>query len=204
MIAKIATFIFKKETLDILFVLVLSTKEKEDLVIDLLKKGYNVRTIAKSAHASFTDIGKIRKKITGEVMEEEDKEEKTAKPLSITSQSFKLFLEGKSLVDVATILDISKDEVIHNYCDYLILKNMKEVVEILKEYRNNLAAFVKLFNYLKNNKIKWNDIKNVINNTINLKIIEQQKEKLEKEIESILEERDYLLKNLEDIKTTYY
>ena len=35
-------------------------KDKENLVIDLLKKGYKTREIAKMAHVSNTTIKKIR------------------------------------------------------------------------------------------------------------------------------------------------
>ncbi|MEJ7641829.1 MAG: hypothetical protein WKF36_06500 [Candidatus Nitrosocosmicus sp.] len=38
--------------------MMLSTKEKEGVVIDLLNKGYTVREIAKLAHVSFTFIKK--------------------------------------------------------------------------------------------------------------------------------------------------
>src|SRR6185437_393848 len=110
----------------------LSSTEKEDLVIDLLNKNHTLREIAKIAHVSFTDICRIRKKIIGEeIVSDTKSEKKPAKPLSIASQAFQLFKEGNSLVDVAITLDIPKDDVIQNYSDYLILKNMKDVVAIL-------------------------------------------------------------------------
>jgi transposase len=67
--------------------------DKEKLVIDLLKKGYKTREITKMAHVSFSYIKEIRQKLTGEVKEEKDGPKK--KPLSTSSQAFKLFLEGK-------------------------------------------------------------------------------------------------------------
>src|SRR5690349_14122866 len=103
--------------------MVLSPNEKESLVIDLLNKNYTLREIAKIARVSFTYICKIRKNLAGEELVDNDKQ-KPVKPLSIASQAFQLFKEGNSLVDVAIILDIPKDDVIQNYSDYLILKNM--------------------------------------------------------------------------------
>lgn len=179
MIAKVASL--KRKLITILFVLVLSSKEKEDLVVDLLNKGYNIRTIAKSAHLSFTDIGKIRKKVCGEVIEDGA----PAKHLSIPAQAFQLFLQNKSLVEVSILLDIPTEEVLKIYSNFLTLQNMKEVAEILKEYKNNLSSFVKLFNYLKKNNIRWKDIKYAIDNKNKINFLNQQKENLEKEVQSM-------------------
>ncbi len=46
---------------------ILSAKDKENLVIDLLNKGYVTMEIAKIAHVSFSYIKKVRQKLTGEV-----------------------------------------------------------------------------------------------------------------------------------------
>ena len=48
-------------------------KDKENLVIDLLKKGHKTREISKMAHVSNTTIKKIRAKLTGEVNEEQQR-----------------------------------------------------------------------------------------------------------------------------------
>jgi hypothetical protein len=144
--------------------MILSAKEKESLVMDLLNKNYTLREIAAKVHVSFTDVCRIRKKLAGEVVV--DDKQKPAKPSSIDSQAFQLFKEGNSLVDVAITLDISKDDVIRTYSDYLILKNMKEIAAILQEHKNELSTFLKLFNYLKKNNIKWNYIKQSIDNRV--------------------------------------
>ena len=121
--------------------MILSKKEKEERVIKLLNDGLRFKDIVKQVHVSLSDISKIKRKITGEETPKE------LPQLSIASQSFQLFLDGKSLVEVAIILDISKDEAIHRYLDYLISKNMKDVVAILQEYKNNLSSFVPIFVY---------------------------------------------------------
>jgi transposase len=140
--------------------MILSKREKEELVIKLLNEGLRFKDIAKRVHISLSDISKIKRKITDEVTEEKEKS------LSIASQAFQLFKEGNSLVDVAIALDISKDEVIQNYLDYLTLKNMKEVAVILQEHKNELSTFLKLFNYLRKNNIKWNNVKQAFDNKI--------------------------------------
>ena len=139
--------------------MILNKKEKEGLVTKLLIEGLRFKDIAKQVHVSLSDISKIKRKITGEEIEKE-------KLLSIPSQALQLFKEGKSLIDVTIILDLSKDDVIQNYLDYLTLKNMGKVAFILQEYKDNLSTFLKLFSYLNKNNIKWNNLKQTLDNKI--------------------------------------
>ena len=56
--------------------MLLSRKEKEKLVINLTQEGKTTREIAKQAHISLRDIGKIQHKLTGDnddLFEERDK-----------------------------------------------------------------------------------------------------------------------------------
>src|SRR4051794_23158749 len=101
--------------------MILSENEKEALVIELLNKGLAVRDIAKQVHVSFSYIQKVKAKITGET-DEVDKEK--IKPLSVPSQAFKLFLEGKSVVQVAIGLDLPTDQALKIHSDYLVLRTM--------------------------------------------------------------------------------
>ena len=45
---------------------------------------------------------------------------------------------------------------------------MKEVAFILQEHKKEISTFLKIFNYLKNNNIKWNSIRQSIDNKIAL------------------------------------
>ena len=123
----------------------------------LLNEGITYKEITKRVHTSLSEISKIKRKIIGEKSEKE-------KPLSIHSQALLLFKEGNSLIDVAISLDLPKDEVIQNYSNYLTLRNMKEVAFILQEHKKELSTFLKLFYYLKKNNIKWNNLKQSIDN----------------------------------------
>jgi hypothetical protein len=122
--------------------MILSKKEKEEQIVKLLYEGVKFKDIAKELHVSLSDISKIKRKITGEEPEKE-------KTLSLTSKAFQLFLEKKSLVEVAIILNIQKDEVIKVYSDFLVLHNMGKVAIILKDNVKNLSIFLKWFNYIK-------------------------------------------------------
>ena len=49
-------------------------------------------------------------KTTAEVKEEQEQDDQKKKPLSVSSQAFNLFLEGKSVVKVAIELDLPTDQ----------------------------------------------------------------------------------------------
>jgi AraC-like DNA-binding protein len=181
--------------------MILTQKEKEDLVIKLLEEQYSLREIAKRVHMSFSDISKIKRKVTGETIVEKETAEK---PISITSQSFKLFLENKTLVDVAIFLDISTEEVLKIYSNYLTLQNMRQVAQILKENRHNLSPFLKLFNFINKNNTKGRDIKEAIENINNINALKKQKEDLKNIISDLITQRNFLLDNIGEIRAMYY
>ena len=116
-------------------------KDKEKLVIDLLKKGYKTREIVKMAHVSNTTVKKIRAKLTAEANEEQEQQgDQKKKPLSVSSQAFNLFQEGKSVVQVAIGLDLTTDQALKIHSDYLILRNMGLASRVLMENRKNLGC----------------------------------------------------------------
>ncbi len=180
--------------------MILNRQQKENLVIDLLNQGISFPQIAKQAHVSFSDIKRIRQKETGDDKEIDEDAEKGKKAKSIPCQAFELFLEGRSPVHVAIDLDLETDRVMGILNDFLRLQNMQKVVTILKEHKNQLAPFVKLFEELKRNNTRVKDIRCAMNNINNIKVLEQRKNKLKEEVHSLKEERDYLLDNMGDIK----
>ena len=81
---------------------------------------------------------------------------------------------------------------------------MGKVAFILKEHRKDLAAFSKWFVYINENKIKKIDIAKAIDNISQINVLTQQKKNLEKEIQTIQEDKIYYLTDLENIKKEYY
>jgi len=55
-------------------------KDKENHVIDLLKKGYKTREIVKLAHVSNTTVKKIRAKLPAGAKEEQQQGDQRKKP----------------------------------------------------------------------------------------------------------------------------
>jgi hypothetical protein len=161
-----------------LAVMLLSEKEKEALVIEMLNKGLTSMEIAKRAHVSFTYIKRIRAKITGEVNEDN-------KPLSLSSQAFKLFLGGKSLVGVAISLDIQREQVIKIYKDYLTLQKTSKFVSILDKHGDTIPVFLAWLDCIEKNNVKPGDIAQAIECIKNMQSMQQQRKDLENEIGSL-------------------
>jgi hypothetical protein len=185
--------------------MILNKQQKEALVIELLNKGYTYPQIAKQAHVSFSEIKRIELMVTGDDKKAEDEGgEKEKKAKSIHCQAFELFLQNKSPVQVAIDLNLETDRAMTFLYDFLRLQNMNKAVTILKENKDQLGPFVKLFEWLRKNNTKGKDIRYAIDNVNNIKALERQKDKLKKEVESIKGERDYLLDNLGDIKRACY
>ncbi|HYZ97005.1 MAG TPA: hypothetical protein VE524_10460 [Nitrososphaeraceae archaeon] len=90
--------------------ILLNKFEKEKRVIELNNEGKTIREIAKEVRMSFRDISKLRngydKKIRLQRTKEENNTEITTKKLSLSTQAFKLFKEGKKLDEVKVLLDI--------------------------------------------------------------------------------------------------
>jgi hypothetical protein len=89
----------------------LSKAEKEEVVIQLYKENKSFREIATLMHMSFRDIGAITKKVELQAARERGYVANDIEPKSKESQAFKLFLEGRSPVEVAIALDEPGDRV---------------------------------------------------------------------------------------------
>jgi hypothetical protein len=172
-----------------LYVMSLNEKEKEELVIDLLKKGHKTREIAKMAHVSNTTVKKNRQKLTAEVKEEQQEQQgdQRKKPLSVSSQAFNLFQEGKSVVQVTTGLDLTTDQALKIQSDYLMLLNMGLASRILMENRKDLGAYLKLFVFLDGNKVKVKDLNRAVDLAQNIDNMKKEKSQLEYDIDTLID-----------------
>ncbi len=122
--------------------MILTRKEKENLVIKLASEGKTTREIAQTAHISLLDIGKIIRRFTGEESEYYDK------PQSITSKAFQMFKENKSRVEVAIALNLEADDVVTLYEDYLKLLNFDKLITIYKELGDGIYLLDYLFHHM--------------------------------------------------------
>jgi len=87
---------------------ILNRQDKEQLVIKLHQEGKTIREISSVAHLSFSDIGKIIRKIDGH---DDHAETKDLKNKSKDTQALFLFSKGKKPIDVSIELDLPASEV---------------------------------------------------------------------------------------------
>jgi hypothetical protein len=150
---------------------------------------------------SFSEIKRIELMVTGDDKNGKDEGGETGKKAkSIHCQAFELFLQGRPPVQVAIDLNLTTDQAIKIYKDYLTLQKMSKIVSILNKYRNSIPAFITWFGYIEKNNVKPNDITDAIDYIKNMQPLHQQKEDLENEIETLESERDFLLEGIRSIK----
>jgi DNA-binding CsgD family transcriptional regulator len=140
--------------------LILSRKQKEDLVIKLANEGKTTRDIAKEAHISLLDIGKIIRKHTGD---DHDKQQLQVKKLTVESQAFRMFKEGRSNVDVAICLNLSATNVISLYQDFQEMSDLNKLNQLYRYLGYNLRYFIELYDRMKDEGLLTaKDILNVV------------------------------------------
>ncbi len=183
--------------------MIMNGQDKEALVIDLLNKGHTTREIAKQARVSFTDIKKIRMKATGEVSEKQQEDQKR-KPLSIPSQAFKLFLEGKSIVQVAIGLDLTTEQILKIHSDYLVLQNRGKIASILEENRNNPNRLLETLHYLKENRIGLEDLKDIADIKKNINDYKMERDQLELDTFNAKETLKYHQSEINELRKKRY
>lgn len=149
-------FISKFEYIPMLIILslLLTRKEKEELVIKLAKGGKTTREIAAIAHISLKDIGVIIKKFNGEEKnaegnKTEQEEKERLKKLSPYAQAFHLFKKKKRLTDIVITLDLDADTIMYHYQDYLRLNGMDDLAVLNHRLGKDLYLFIHLFNRIK-------------------------------------------------------
>ena len=126
---------------------VLNRQDKEKLVIKLYQDGKTIREIAHIVHVSFTDIGKIIRKINGQKDEMLDLKNK-----SKDTQALYLFSIGKTPLEVAIELNLPASEVHDLQEEYWALNQLHDLAFVYGEIKNS-AIISKFISFLKRT---WN------------------------------------------------
>ncbi len=129
--------------------MILNKHEKEALVIKLHRQGKTIRQIASEAHISFTDIGKIIRKISGQ----NNYDDIDLKDKSIETQAIYLFSIGKSPLEVAIELNMPSIEVHNMQDEFWALNQLHDLAFVYSEIKNFLPSFMKLYRCLKERKM---------------------------------------------------
>src|SRR5918994_3078753 len=156
----------------------LSKFEKEERVIELHKQGKTIRQIAPIVHMSFRDISKIIKAYDKKIIIEQTKKEKQKKnnqqiikKLSLSSQAFTLFKEGKKLDEVKVLLNIPFRLALRYWKQYIKSIGMYECFEFYEIWQYDLPSLLSISSFMKRNNVSGTDILNVLrkaNDIINL------------------------------------
>jgi hypothetical protein len=100
-----------------------------------------MREIAKIERMSIRDISAI-------IKEEEEARRQTYKQQELSAKSYKLFSEGKTSVQVATILNLREPEVTKLYREYWKLRGRDKLNTIYKETNGKIWIVLKLYKEL--------------------------------------------------------
>jgi hypothetical protein len=121
--------------------MVLTREEKEGLVTDLYNQGKNTRQIAQQVGISFRDIGAILQKAA--------KEKEREHSISVSSQAYAMFSEGKTPIQVAIKLNLREAEVTKFYTEFWNLNDLEALSKVYHEINGNIQYFLELYRLTK-------------------------------------------------------
>src|ERR671919_1187325 len=111
----------------------MNKKQKEALVLALAEKGETYREITKKAGVSPNTIKAV--------LNRAGLDEST----SISSRAFELYVQQKTLIEVAIALNLEAEKAIQYYREYFMLLGITEFTRVYLQVKNNPMGFVQLF-----------------------------------------------------------
>src|SRR5215203_4804121 len=135
--------------------MVITRQEKEKLILDLYNQGKTYKQIAQIARVSPRDIKPVLEKAEKEREKElgintqegtnasTGNQNQTQKKTSISSQAYRLFSEGKTLLDVAIELNLMEPKATKYYREYWKLKLLHTLNIIYEDIGDDMIHFVK-------------------------------------------------------------
>jgi transposase len=199
-------------------------QERERAVLDLYyNQGKTIRDIAKVARMSFRDIGSILNKADEAQTKEQEQQDiddnvsdknrqQQEQQLSLATQAYKLFSEGKTRIEVAVALNVRESEVTRFYKEYLKLNQMHHLSIVYEELRGDITPFLKLYRSAKAARMSEEHVVNLLriannndnvnnNNTNNnLPAVEHRYQKLKQEVNSLEIRKLNSNKTLQDLR----
>jgi transposase len=195
----------------------ITRQERERAVLDLYhNQGKTIRDIAKEARMSFRDIGAILNKASEEKEAQQRKEQQQEhQQLSLATQAYKLFSDGKNPMEVAVALNTRESEVTKFYKEYLKLNQMHDLNIIYEKLKGDIIPFLKLYRSAKaagmsvehvvnllrianNNDGNVNNNNNNTNN--NLPAVEHRYNTLKQEVNSLESRKLNSNRTLQDLR----
>ena len=125
--------------------MVLSREEKEKMVLDLYyNKGYTYKQLTRELRMSPNQIREIIKRHE----EKNDAIANKKKELSLSSQAYKLFYEGKNNVEVAIKLDLPQEQITQFRLEYWRLQNQDKLESLYMLAKGKVSVLWKIYKEL--------------------------------------------------------
>jgi hypothetical protein len=133
-------------------------QERERLVLNLYNEGKTIREIAKEARMSFRDIGVILNKVLEEKTEAKVQEDNNTnvennqedqRHVSLSTQAYKLFSEGKTPLEVSIALNLRESEATKFCSEYWKLKQLHNLNIVYEEVKGDIDPFLTLYKLAK-------------------------------------------------------
>jgi hypothetical protein len=151
---------------DTKYMAILTRQERERFVLDLYNQGKTYREIAKEARISPHDIGVILNKVMEKKTEGFKEKQADADNnqeqlhLSLCTQAYKLFSEGKTPLEVSIALNLRESEATKFCREYWKLKQLHNLNMVYEEIKDDITSFLKLYKLAKR---KGLGVKQVVN-----------------------------------------
>ena len=125
--------------------MVLSREEKKKMVLDFYyNKGYTYKQLTRELRMSPNQIREIIKKHE----EKNDAMADKKKELSLSSQAYKLFYEGKNNVQVALRLDLPQEQINQFHSEYWRLQNQDKLEQLYMLAKGKVSVLWKIYKEL--------------------------------------------------------
>jgi hypothetical protein len=191
------------------YMTILTRQERERLVLDLYNQGKTYREISKEARISPRDIGVILNKVVEgkkteglkEELQQQDNNTDTQKNqeqhLSLSTQAYKLFSEGKTPLEVSIALILRESEATKFCREYWKLKQLHNLSMVYEEIKDDIASFLKLYNLSKAKGLGIQQIIDVLAIANNdLPAIEERFKRLRKDVSMLQFQKHTCERNL--------
>jgi hypothetical protein len=184
--------------------ILLNKFEKEKRVIELHNQGKTIRQIAQELHMAFRDIGRkikeYEKQQAAVALKEKAKNDSPHinKNISKYSQAFKLFRDGKKLIDVTIDLEIPAKKAVKLWVLYLKLIRMQEAYEFYQVFPYEIPTLLSINNFIKENNINIHNIATVLRHAKDILGLQLRISILKHEIEELKQTKNgYSLRPLQ-------
>jgi transposase len=188
-------------------------QDRQKLVLDLYyNQGKTIRDIAKEARMSLRDIGSILNKAderreqnnnNNDIENKKRQQEQQEQQLSLSTQAYKLFSEGKSPIQVAVALNQKESEITRFYKEYIKLNQMHDLNIVYEEVKGDIVPFLKLYRSTRSagmNEVHVLNLLRIANDNNNLSAVEHRYERLKQEVNALEFRKLNLNNNLQDLK----